>query len=181
MIWLLLFGPLFKRVTEIPGFTGGSYIDFLTPGVVVMTALFSSGWSGMGMINDLNKGITDRFLVTPAQRFALIGGMLTQLTIVLVLQSLIIIGIGLAIGAKFPGGIPGVATLNKLSGWRSTFNQPDGRSGKLNRPVRLQRPVGIMRNLPGMPIWIYKHTRVATPEGLAGRSRNRCPGCSSLI
>ena len=32
IIWLLLFGALFKAVTEIPGFHGGSYIDFLTPG-----------------------------------------------------------------------------------------------------------------------------------------------------
>ena len=42
MIWLLLFGALFKRVVEIPGFHGGSYIAFLTPGVVVMTAMFNS-------------------------------------------------------------------------------------------------------------------------------------------
>ena len=32
IIWLLLFGALFKAVSEIPGFSGGSYIDFLTPG-----------------------------------------------------------------------------------------------------------------------------------------------------
>ena len=36
MIWLLLFGALFKSVVEIPGFKG-SYIEFLTPGVIVMT------------------------------------------------------------------------------------------------------------------------------------------------
>ena len=42
IIWLLLFGALFKAVTEIPGFAGGSYIDFLTPGVVVMLAVSSA-------------------------------------------------------------------------------------------------------------------------------------------
>jgi ABC-2 type transport system permease protein len=31
LIWLLLFGALFKRVVEIPGFQEGSYIEFLTP------------------------------------------------------------------------------------------------------------------------------------------------------
>jgi hypothetical protein len=46
MIWLLLFGALFKRVVEIPGFHEGSYIEFLTPGIVVMSALFSAGWQG---------------------------------------------------------------------------------------------------------------------------------------
>ena len=45
IIWLLLFGQLFKNVTEIPGFATSSYIDFLTPGVVVMTAMYSNGWS----------------------------------------------------------------------------------------------------------------------------------------
>ena len=64
IIWLLLFGALFKSVTEIPGFAaGGSYLDYLMPGVVVMTALFSSGWSGMGIIEDMDRGLMDRFLV----------------------------------------------------------------------------------------------------------------------
>jgi len=46
IIWLLLYGALFKKVVEIPGFEATSYIQFLTPGVVVMTALFSAGWAG---------------------------------------------------------------------------------------------------------------------------------------
>lgn len=50
VIWLLLYGALFKRVVEIPGFEGGSYIQFLTPGIVVMTASFSAGWAGMSLI-----------------------------------------------------------------------------------------------------------------------------------
>ncbi len=37
MIWLLLYGQLFRRVVEIPGFDSSSYIQFLTPGVVIMT------------------------------------------------------------------------------------------------------------------------------------------------
>src|SRR5881275_1523085 len=78
VIWLLLFGALFKKVVEIPGFGGGSYITYLTPGIVVMTALFSSGWNGMGMIKDLEQGVVDRFLVSPAQRLPLILGPLMQ-------------------------------------------------------------------------------------------------------
>ncbi|HEX8859263.1 MAG TPA: ABC transporter permease, partial [Actinomycetes bacterium] len=58
VIWLLLFGQLFKRVVEIPGFAAGSYITFLTPGVVVMTAVFSGGWAGMGVISDIDRGVT---------------------------------------------------------------------------------------------------------------------------
>ena len=66
LIWLLLFGALFKAVTQIPGFGGGSYIDYLTPGVVVMLAVSSAGWTGMGFIEDMNSGVMDRMLVSPA-------------------------------------------------------------------------------------------------------------------
>ena len=43
IIWLLLFGALFKKIVEIPGFGSKSYITFLTPGIVVMSAVFSGG------------------------------------------------------------------------------------------------------------------------------------------
>ena len=48
IIWLLLFGQLFRAVVDIPGFApgSGSDLEFITPGVIVMTALFSSGWAG---------------------------------------------------------------------------------------------------------------------------------------
>jgi len=47
MIWLLLFGSLFERVVEIPGFRSGSYLKFLTHGIVVMNAVSSAGSNGM--------------------------------------------------------------------------------------------------------------------------------------
>ena len=74
IIWLLLFGALFKAVTRIPGFHGGSYIDFLTPGIVVMLAVSSAGWTGMGFIEDINGGVMDRMLVSPVWRGALNAG-----------------------------------------------------------------------------------------------------------
>ena len=111
VIWLLLFVALFRRVVDIPGFAAHSYIDFLTPGIVVMTALFSSGWNGMGMLNDLERGVVDRFLVSPVRRAPLIAGPIIQAAIVVAIQSLIIVGLALIVGASFPGGVVGVAVL----------------------------------------------------------------------
>jgi ABC-2 type transport system permease protein len=99
MIWLLLFGALFKRVVDIPGFRGGPYIDFLAPGIVVMSALFSAGWHGMGWINAIERGIADRFLVSPVSRFALIAGGVAQQIVVILIQSLVIVGVAAALGA----------------------------------------------------------------------------------
>src|SRR5919201_2964603 len=111
VIWLLLFGALFKKVVDIPGFSSDSYIDFLAPGIVVMTALFSAGWNGMGMLNDLERGVLDRFLVSPARRSPLIVGPIAQASIVIAIQSLIIVGLALIAGASFAGGIAGVIVL----------------------------------------------------------------------
>lgn len=108
MVWLLLFGQLFKKVTEIPGFGGGSYIGFMTPGIVCMTVLFSSAWSGMGFIQDMDRGVMNRFLVSPTSRTAMLGGKLAYHAITLAVQTLIVIGVGLATGARYAGGVIGV-------------------------------------------------------------------------
>jgi len=115
VIWLLLFGALFKKVAEIPGFASGSYIEFLAPGVVVMTAFFSASWGGMGMIEDYERGILDRFLSSPVKRVGLIAGPLMQSAVVIVIQSVIIVLLALALGASFPNGVGGVLLLIVIS------------------------------------------------------------------
>jgi len=114
VIWLLLFGALFKRTADIPGFSG-SYIEFLTPGVVVMLAM-SSAWIGMGFIEDIDRGTMDRLLVSPIWRGALNLGSVAQSVLSLVIQTLIVIGLSLAAGAHFHNGIAGVAVLIGAAG-----------------------------------------------------------------
>ena len=112
VIWLLLFGALFKSVIEIPGFSASaSYIDYLVPGVVVMTALFSCGWSGMSIIEDLDRSIIDRMLATPIHRSAIIVGLNVYELVAFGIQAAIIGGMALLLGAHFPGGPVGFAVL----------------------------------------------------------------------
>jgi ABC-2 type transport system permease protein len=116
VIWLLLFGALFRRTADIPGFGSGSYIEFLTPGVVVMLAISSAGWVGMGFIEDINRGTMDRLLVSPIWRGALNLGSVAQSVLSIVIQSVIVIGLSFAVGAHFPGGVAGVAVLVAVAG-----------------------------------------------------------------
>jgi ABC-2 type transport system permease protein len=112
IIWLVLFGALFERVVTIPGFVWpGDYLDYLVPGVVVMTALFSSGWSGMGIIEDLDRGIMDRFLAAPIHRSSLIVGRTAYEAISLVVQAVIIGVLAWVLGARFAGGLVGFSVL----------------------------------------------------------------------
>jgi ABC-2 type transport system permease protein len=115
LIWLVLFGALFKAVTRIPGFHG-SYIDFLTPGIVVMLAVSSAGWSGMGFIEDINGGVMDRQLASPVWRGALNAGTVIYTAVTIMLQTLLIVLLGLALGASYTGGVAGVVILILVAG-----------------------------------------------------------------
>ena len=120
VIWLLLFGALFERVVEIPGFAGGDYTQYLVPGVLVMTAFFSSGWNGMSTIEDLDRGVTDRLLVTPVRRLPLVAGRVGQNLVQVVVQSLVIVALALALGVSFAGGVLGVVVLVLVAGLLGT-------------------------------------------------------------
>ena len=111
IIWLLLFGALFKAVTQIPGFAGGSYIDFLTPGIVVMLAVSSAGWTGMGFIEDIHGGVMDRMLAAPVWRGALNAGTVVYAVLMIVIQTVLILLLALALGANYTGGLGGVLLL----------------------------------------------------------------------
>jgi ABC-2 type transport system permease protein len=101
IIWILLYGQAWKNVTQLGGFGTSDYLTYLTPGIVVMTALFSGGWNGFGLIEDINHGVMDRFLVTPASRGAIIFGRLVQLAIIATIQSAILLLIGSLTGADY--------------------------------------------------------------------------------
>ena len=111
IIWLLLFGALFKAITRIPGFDGGSYINFLTPGVVVMLAVSSAGWTGMGFIEDIAGGVIDRELASPVWRGALNAGSVIYAALMVALQTVLIVLLALALGANYVGGVGGVLLL----------------------------------------------------------------------
>src|ERR1035438_3370518 len=98
IIWLLLFGALFKSVADIPGFHG-SYINFLTPGVVVMLAVFSAGWTGMGFVEDIEGGVMDRMLASPVWRGALNAGTVAYGAFTVVIQTVLIVLLALVLGA----------------------------------------------------------------------------------
>ncbi|MEN1884229.1 ABC transporter permease [Streptomyces mirabilis] len=111
VIWLFLFGSLFKKVVELGGFGTTSYLDYLVPGVVVMSALSSNMWAGMGTLDEIQRGTLNRFLTTPVSRAALMNGNVVNNGLITALQSVIIVLLGLLGGADYPDGIGGIAIL----------------------------------------------------------------------
>ncbi|MQA11413.1 MAG: ABC transporter permease subunit [Pseudonocardiaceae bacterium] len=108
LVWLLLFGSLFRGVAELPGFGTDSFISYIAPGMVIMMVLFTGAFSGMSLIEDMDRGVMNRLLVSPASRVSLLLGMLSYLAITLIVQALIVLGIAAIAGAEYPGGILGI-------------------------------------------------------------------------
>jgi ABC-2 type transport system permease protein len=109
VIWLLLFGQLFRSVVHLAGFGhGGSYLEFLTPGVVVMTALFSSAWAGTVYIEDMNRGVMDRLLASPVSRGAMMVGTMAYQSVTTIIQTFVVFGIAYVSGARFADPVAGI-------------------------------------------------------------------------
>jgi ABC-2 type transport system permease protein len=111
MVWLFLFGNLFRRIIELPGFGTGSYLDYLVPGVVVMNAVSSNMWAGMGTIEEIERGTLNRFLTAPVSRAAIMNANVIVQALTTAFQSAIIVLIGWAAGAHYPGGTAGPVAL----------------------------------------------------------------------
>ena len=111
VVCLLLAASLFSRVAALPGFGGMSYVSFVSPGLIVMGALLLGGWLGVGVLGDIERGVLDRFLVTPVRRGALVGGRLIHLSVQVVVQSAILVVLAEVRGAEFVNGPAGMLGL----------------------------------------------------------------------
>jgi ABC-2 type transport system permease protein len=111
-IWLFLFGQLFRKVIDIPGFAfGGSYLAYLVPGLIAMNAMSNNMWAGMTMIEEIERGTLNRFLSAPASRIAIMNATVAEQAVSTTVQSLIIVALGLAGGARYHGGAGGLAVM----------------------------------------------------------------------
>lgn len=72
VMFVLLFAYVFGGAIDVPG--GGSYREFLLPGIMVQTIIFSSAIVAMGLTNDLQKGIVDRLKSLPISRQSVLVG-----------------------------------------------------------------------------------------------------------
>ncbi len=72
VMFVLLFAFVFGGAIPIPG--GGDYTSFLMPGIFAQTIVFAAATTAIGMTDDVNKGIIDRFRSLPMSRSAVITG-----------------------------------------------------------------------------------------------------------
>lgn len=86
----------------------GEYLQFLLPGILVMTVIMITMYTGVELNNDITKGIFDRFRSLPIWRPAVLVGALLVDTVRYTLASGIMIVLGLILGFRPQGGFLGV-------------------------------------------------------------------------
>lgn len=72
IMFVLLFAFVFGGAIPLPG--GGSYREYLMPGIFAQTIVFAAVTTAIGMTDDINKGIIDRFRSLPMGRSAVLFG-----------------------------------------------------------------------------------------------------------
>src|SRR5687767_12492360 len=72
IMFVLLFAVVFGGAIPLPG--GGSYNEFLMPGIFAQTIAFAAMTTAIGIVDDINKGIMDRFRSLPMSRSAVLTG-----------------------------------------------------------------------------------------------------------
>ena len=101
-----------------------NYLQFLLPGILVQTVIFNSVYSGMGLSTDLGKGLFDRFRSLPIWSLSPFAGLMVGDVLRHLIAGAIILAIGLILGFRPEGGLPGVLAAFALlviigfgSGW----------------------------------------------------------------
>jgi len=105
VMFVLMFTYLFGGA--IAGSTG-EYRDYILPGILVMSVLFTTVYSGIALNTDLTKGVVDRFRSLPIWRPAPLVGALLGDSVRYLVAGTVIIVLGMALGFRPDAGIGGV-------------------------------------------------------------------------
>jgi ABC-2 type transport system permease protein len=111
VMFVLLFTYLFGGA--IAGSTG-EYLDYILPGILVMSVLFTTVYSGIALNTDLTKGVVERFRTLPIWRPAPLVGALLGDSVRYVVAGTVITVLGVALGFRPEAGVPGVVAALAL-------------------------------------------------------------------
>ena len=98
IMFVLLFVYVFGGSIRIPGI---AYEDYLIPGIVVQNITFGGALTAVGLVEDLNKGLIDRFRSLPMARSAVLAGRTLADVVVNLFGVIIILIVGYAVGFQF--------------------------------------------------------------------------------
>jgi ABC transporter DrrB family efflux protein len=106
IMFVLLFVYVFGGAVKGALPKGTTYVDFLLPGIFVQSVAFRATQTAIGLAEDLERGVVDRFRSMPMARSAVLLGRTLADLVRNVLIIALMIGVGYAVGFSFHGGVP---------------------------------------------------------------------------
>ncbi|HWP78645.1 MAG TPA: ABC transporter permease [Candidatus Nitrosotenuis sp.] len=103
-IWIVVIGHTFagtRPLIQSVGFEG-TYLEFMAPGVIILTAIFTSIFGGVNTLWDRRYGFMNKALTSPISRSSIALGKMLAISLISALQAALIIGIAIIIGVSFP-------------------------------------------------------------------------------
>lgn len=158
LIWLLIFGQLFRNMAQLPGFPNASYVDFLVPGVLIMTVLFGSSWSGVSLLREIRSGGIDRLLVAPISRLAVVLSRVLHASVQVVAQTIIILIVAALLGAT--GTFNALGTLIALLIVCLLGTSFAALSNGFAILLQREEPLVVIGNLMTMPLLFFSSAMV---------------------
>ncbi len=106
-IWIIVIGNTFAGTQPLIQSIGfdGEYIEFMAPGVVILTVIFTSIFGGVNTLWDRRYGFMNQALTSPISRSSIALGKIFAISLIAALQASLILGIAFAIGVSFPNPI----------------------------------------------------------------------------
>ena len=111
VMFVVMFTYLFGGA--IAGSTA-AYLDYILPGILVMSVLFTTVYSGVALNTDLTKGVVDRFRSLPVWRPAPLVGALLGDSVRYLIAGTVIVVLGVALGFRPDAGVGGVVAALAL-------------------------------------------------------------------
>jgi ABC-2 type transport system permease protein/oleandomycin transport system permease protein len=128
VMFVLLFVYVFGGAMQASLPPNVPYVDYLMPGIFVQTAIFSALQTGVGLAEDLQKGLIDRFKSLPMARSAVLAGRTAADTVAIVFQVLLMTIVALLVGFTMHEGtaeallaFAGVVSIGYAFTWVAAF------------------------------------------------------------
>lgn len=124
LMFVLLFTYVFGGSITVPGYE--NYTQFVMPGIFAQTVLFGSAFTGLGIAEDLSKGMIERLRSLPMYQPAVLIGRTVSDLLRNIFTFLVMFGVAYIIGFRVLGGIPaavGATALLLLFGYSFSWIQ----------------------------------------------------------
>ena len=104
VVWIIVIGNTFVETQPLIQSVGfaGEYIEFMAPGVIILTAIFTSIFGGVNTLWDRRYGFMNKALTSPISRSSIALGKMLAISLIAAFQASLVLGIALAIGVRFP-------------------------------------------------------------------------------